>query len=897
MDNIKIDFLHTIKSLLYKACFDKKAKISYLPNVNIILVGASSLAFQLENRDDISTEDIDIHVTGDSEKTHELSSEKTLLFILSNISKMIVENLTVIESYAKLLNYYGKYLKIDTTEFAHRVYILGINVMDIFNHYHDPNEYFPVREGIYVLKINYFYEYQLDVFFSPRNINSLRDPKISRLDFKKLIEYSIENKNNESTFFSKYFKDSTSTFTTLKLKKTYRRLNLLYKNFNVETINVNVDVRGQIPKISFKQGSSSCTVMTYRGKDLITSKNDEKYCDSNTIIGSDIDAKELSKTNNELLKCTSTTINFIANSMKNAGNRVDKINKIQNDTLDIDMQVVEKKPLQIDIDDEDLRENIMKKLAEDLTTQTNTPIKFEKVNNTVYKVIGSTDIKDKIYHTNYNGVLYTISRFVSARGSSVSTMMEYLKIYIEDKIIPINFSIIDIDDAIILFLKKYGIKFDSKKLKIDKETETYFTVRYNGDVGELRGKKFPTETYKNIIFSPRLDTYTKFELQGKFNKESVTNIFKKYKIDGTEYKYDDNIIIVNEYAIKVDYDNYKTINIDKLDSYKSITLPDIIHFWHKQSSVTTDKMKTIWLNKIMNIPTKIDPNFIEYVKLLQNACSFELPYDMTVYKTTRSVIYDGKFTTSSMEKGKIYYQYFFNSTSIDKGNKTLLRFANYMDGTIGYIIKLPKGTKFFYFGGDESRHPNTKNYEILLPYGCKFEVEDIIDNKYIKDDSNKYYGIKYYVMKYYPPSPETYTKDIDKIFVDPKSRGVIDIDGLNTDNMNTVLENLYEYIKLHVLTYIFKNVNDIDLDKKMDIFIDIFTFAGDPYDLSLYISTFYTNIKSKTNNNSFKQRLESTYRIIMEKMLLKEILLSKQLIINKYKNLLPESLPRIEDVD
>lgn len=133
--------------------------------------------------------------------------------------------------------------------------------------------------------------------------------------------------------------------------------------------------------------------------------------------------------------------------------------------------------------------------------------------------------------------------------------------------------------------------------------------------------------------------------------------------------------------------------------------------------------------------------------------------DITVYKTGRQILFKGDISTLNLKKGTEIVNYFHNSTSIYKEMPRFSDFSNYATGTCAYEILLPKGFPCLYIGLDRSVFPD--EYEIILPLGTKFVVQDVDERAYVinRSDNSQLFRLKLYKVKAVAPMNNIFNTD------------------------------------------------------------------------------------------------------------------------------------------
>ncbi len=187
--------------------------------------------------------------------------------------------------------------------------------------------------------------------------------------------------------------------------------------------------------------------------------------------------------------------------------------------------------------------------------------------------------------------------------------------------------------------------------------------------------------------------------------------------------------------------------------------------WSTQSTGITNFMKKVYIHKlcgIKNYPYTQEENKLLYtITNLQQACrSLTTNQDLYVFKGGRNFIFGRNKTSLNFSKGDIIEQQYFNSVSINPFYPGFLNFSNYETGVCAYIIKIPSGNKFLYYGNDDQRTKYPSEFELLLPYGCRFEVADVRENSYIGSQRGRqtiYFRLTLYIIHYIPPNESVFS--------------------------------------------------------------------------------------------------------------------------------------------
>ena len=137
--------------------------------------------------------------------------------------------------------------------------------------------------------------------------------------------------------------------------------------------------------------------------------------------------------------------------------------------------------------------------------------------------------------------------------------------------------------------------------------------------------------------------------------------------------------------------------------------------------------------------------------------SVELQENITVYRSSRSTIYNENTSTYNLKINKSYFQPVFCSTTIYKGAKFLIDFSNFETGLAAFIINIPRGSNVVYLKNCSSYK---SEYEVLLPLGCRLKITKIDDEKYVKGANNMYFKMRIYYADYVKPAEELF--DISK---------------------------------------------------------------------------------------------------------------------------------------
>lgn len=239
----------------------------------------------------------------------------------------------------------------------------------------------------------------------------------------------------------------------------------------------------------------------------------------------------------------------------------------------------------------------------------------------------------------------------------------------------------------------------------------------------------------------------------------------------------------------------------------------IIDIWTSgKSSLITSVLRNYYTHRKFGIPWEWDPMIKTYIECLQRLClSQALPKEiidlsnnnskdvMDVWKASRNIIFvDGK-TTANFKVGDSVLQYMFHSSTINQ-TINLVNFSSYQVGACVYILELDENFPGFYIGRDgRFQYPN--EYEFLLPFGCTFEIKEVIDGHYIAESSGTkspiFYQLKTYRVKVIPPN----MADIDFLQIGTvKENNIVILQDNKPDDDKNVVHQVLDIKKGKIVT-------------------------------------------------------------------------------------------------
>ena len=192
---------------------------------------------------------------------------------------------------------------------------------------------------------------------------------------------------------------------------------------------------------------------------------------------------------------------------------------------------------------------------------------------------------------------------------------------------------------------------------------------------------------------------------------------------------------------------------------------------------------------INNLPTNHVYRTIN--NLQHEICKHRLAEETIVYKTVKHILYNKHRSVLNLKVGEIYYQPVFNSTTYYKG-ADLETFSNFETGLSVFIITIPKDSiayKLTY-----SAHP--REYEILLPIGCAFQIDKIEDSVYIKNSDGVYFRMKGYYITYINPTSDIIDWNIFKNNINPIIHEPIDLRGNVVFDGFNIAQNYQNWISI-----------------------------------------------------------------------------------------------------
>ena len=211
-------------------------------------------------------------------------------------------------------------------------------------------------------------------------------------------------------------------------------------------------------------------------------------------------------------------------------------------------------------------------------------------------------------------------------------------------------------------------------------------------------------------------------------------------------------------------DRYKPRNVQ-------VTYDNAICKWSLTSSDLTSWHKKLftWQSILPTVPFRLPPDFTErdeYKSFIQRTNMMQklvmrskpLPQDLYVFKTARLVIYNSEKSVQNLQVGDEIFQPFFNSATINRALDNAIAFASFQVRSVGFIIKIPAGTNFYYMGTSRLNTGHPDEYEALLPLGCRFRIDKVFQNKYIggpgPGGTKVFYQMRVYMVTYIPPTFE-----------------------------------------------------------------------------------------------------------------------------------------------
>lgn len=264
------------------------------------------------------------------------------------------------------------------------------------------------------------------------------------------------------------------------------------------------------------------------------------------------------------------------------------------------------------------------------------------------------------------------------------------------------------------------------------------------------GEKFNSNYLLNFYNVP--DNESLKEYIKKLNIELINNSKLDYKSDENQK--------LRAYHCKKEKDLNFEEDISTVYKKKP-SKEEALCIWSHSSFELTEFMKKIFIAKMTGVKidlkdlSDLELNYLDTIESLQKACnSLVLPRDIWGFKTGRAYVFGkGKNLASSLnfKEGDIIEQKYFNSACINPFYKEYLNFANHENGSCAYLIKIPKGTKCAYLGSDTKRTYYPSEYEILLPFDCKFRVIRVKRDNYIYSQ-NVFFKLTLYIVEYIPPS-------------------------------------------------------------------------------------------------------------------------------------------------
>lgn len=253
--------------------------------IDFVLVGAGALELQVQDPESVKTLDADIHI-----QYPQMIDLKNYAASVAQAIDKEFNNLNFKKSNESALIWYIKktgniYLQIRQLKIpnliVYKLTIFGVEISDIAFENHQPEEYFIIggKNPLKILKIKPFAVAQFrvfDNFIGKYKPNIKEFMRINKIAFSKIVIDEALKKGYTDKEFSTLYFEGLRDFEINKIKKTYRRIELIFKRFKFNPLDESFE---------FSKGGSSCVTLVYAGKGIKASVDDLNYCITKTLFG------------------------------------------------------------------------------------------------------------------------------------------------------------------------------------------------------------------------------------------------------------------------------------------------------------------------------------------------------------------------------------------------------------------------------------------------------------------------------------------------------------------------------------------------------------------------------------------------------------------------------------